>query len=205
MKILATSDLHGHLNGFMRLVHQHAPEIVVLAGDITDKGWLRWNLANRTLSAIREFCGSHSGIDFVIVPGNHDWGPFANFELLGQLPNVHYFGSDITTVKAVRGIRFFGGSVLDQETLRGLDGPVDIAVSHHKPDAVIPARLVIYGHHHHCHHQTHIDWPQNGETLSLNVSSNVIHDTTAYGCYLIDYCEKGRIVCDWITEQDMRA
>ena len=38
MKILATSDLHGHLNGFMRLVEQHTPEIVVLAGDITDTG-----------------------------------------------------------------------------------------------------------------------------------------------------------------------
>ena len=37
-KILATSDLHGHLDLFQRVVEQTEPEIAIVAGHLPSKG-----------------------------------------------------------------------------------------------------------------------------------------------------------------------
>ena len=93
VKILATSDLHGKLKRFKKAVLREKPEIVIIAGDITDRSGDDRARAVRTWRALGDFCASDDakGIDFVVVPGNHDEGSrrIAK-ELFRQTDNIHY-------------------------------------------------------------------------------------------------------------------
>ncbi len=73
-KILATSDLHGHLDLFQRVVEQTEPEIAIVAGDMTDMGLLDCLGLGHGPGADQwsRFCKERPQIDFIMVPGNHE-------------------------------------------------------------------------------------------------------------------------------------
>lgn len=72
MKIYATSDLHGNLEGLDPI----GQDIVVIAGDFAImKGWSKWHLNDQKKWTMKKFIPwtqKYPTTQFVIVPGNHD-------------------------------------------------------------------------------------------------------------------------------------
>lgn len=205
VKILATSDLHGKLKHFKKAVLREKPEIVIIAGDITDRSGDDRARAARTWKALGDFCASDDakGIDFVVVPGNHDEGSHRIAkELFRQTDNIHYLDRHAPAPTEIRGIRFFGGEKNKPEKLRKIHGKADVVVFHYNPTegdarmAVVrqlDPELVIYGHHHRSNHREHFE-KKPDRFLKMNVSTWV---ESGYGYYLVDYTRGGAITADW--------
>lgn len=72
MKIFATSDLHGQLEG----LNPSSCDLVIIAGDIAPlKGFTKWNMYDQKKWIQRKFIPwmeSFPDTQFVFVPGNHD-------------------------------------------------------------------------------------------------------------------------------------
>ena len=72
MKIFATSDLHGQLEG----LNPTGYDLVIIAGDIAPlKGFTKWNMYDQKKWIQKKFVSwmeSYPNTQFVFVPGNHD-------------------------------------------------------------------------------------------------------------------------------------
>ena len=72
MKLLATSDLHGHLEE----LDPSGCDIVIIAGDIAPlKGFTKWNIYDQKKWLQTKFVlwmASYPDTQFVFIPGNHD-------------------------------------------------------------------------------------------------------------------------------------
>ena len=110
MRIMATSDLHGNLEG----LDPKGADVVVLAGDIAPlKGRGPWHINDQKKwinKRFREWTSSYPGMQFVVIPGNHDFYPIAHILFKEQridwkyefLPNVHFLGDTGTEIGGVR-------------------------------------------------------------------------------------------------------
>lgn len=110
MKILATSDTHGILDGLDEAIDEQKPDVVVVAGDIAPA-----TIGGDTKDYIRnEFiglCCNHPKVEFVLTPGNHDiWAQ----TYIGLLPsdieyvrpdNLEYF---VDSGCEIDGVKFWG-------------------------------------------------------------------------------------------------
>ena len=113
MRIMATSDLHGNLEG----LDPTGADVVVLAGDIAPlRGLGAWHVNDQKKwinKKFREWTASYPDIQFVIIPGNHDFYPIAHilFKEHGIdwkyefSPNVHFLGDRGTEID---GVEFYG-------------------------------------------------------------------------------------------------
>ena len=113
MKIMVTSDLHGNLEG----LDPKGADVVVIAGDIALlRGRGSWHVNKQREwinTQFHEWTESYSDIQFVIIPGNHDFFPIAHLLFKGMgfdwkygfSPNVHFL-SDAGT--EINGISFYG-------------------------------------------------------------------------------------------------
>ena len=74
-EILLTSDLHGRLDGLDEMLG--SVDIAVIAGDFADlHGRGKWHIYDQKKWVEKKFIPlleKHSNVDFVIVPGNHDF------------------------------------------------------------------------------------------------------------------------------------
>ena len=113
MRIMATSDLHGNLEG----LDPKGADVVVLAGDIAPlRGRGVWHINDQKKwinKRFREWTSSYPDIKFVVIPGNHDFYPIAHILFKGVgidwgfdfSPNVHFLGDEGTEVE---GVKFYG-------------------------------------------------------------------------------------------------
>lgn len=112
MTIYATSDLHGQLEGLNPSLH----DVCVIAGDIAPlKGFGPWHIHDQAKWMRKQFCNfckKYSEVDFVIIPGNHDWASVKQIDTENQIdnrvefpPNVHVLIDSEVTIK---GKRFYG-------------------------------------------------------------------------------------------------
>ena len=113
MRIMATSDLHGNLEG----LDPRGADVVVLAGDVAPlKGRGPWHINDQKKwinKRFREWTSSYPGIQFVVIPGNHDFYPIGHILYKDQgidwkyefSPNVHFLGDAGTEIG---GVRFYG-------------------------------------------------------------------------------------------------
>ena len=78
MRIMATSDLHGNLDG----LDPTGADVVVLAGDVAPlRGRGSWHINDQKKwinKRFREWTASYPDIQFVIIPGKHDFYPIAH-------------------------------------------------------------------------------------------------------------------------------
>ncbi len=78
MRIMATSDLHGNLEG----LNPKGADVVVLAGDVAPlRGRGPWHINDQKKwinKKFREWASSYPDIQFVVIPGNHDFYPIAH-------------------------------------------------------------------------------------------------------------------------------
>ena len=78
MRIMATSDLHGNLDG----LDPTGADVVVLAGDVAPlRGRGPWHINDQKKwinKRFREWTASYPDIQFVVIPGNHDFYPIAH-------------------------------------------------------------------------------------------------------------------------------
>ncbi|MBR2837221.1 MAG: metallophosphoesterase [Kiritimatiellae bacterium] len=103
---MATSDLHGNLEG----LDPKGADVVVLAGDIAPlRGRGPWHINDQKKwinKRFREWTASCPDIQFVVIPGNHDFYPIAHILFKNPdidwsfdfSPNVHFEGSRIYNV-----------------------------------------------------------------------------------------------------------
>ncbi len=72
MKVMAISDMHGHLEG----IDPMDAELVLVAGDFAPlEGWSYIDLCNQVYWVQHRFCAwcaDYPGIQFRVIPGNHD-------------------------------------------------------------------------------------------------------------------------------------
>ena len=113
MKIMATSDLHGNLDG----LDPRGADVVVLAGDIAPlRGRGQWHINDQKKwinGRFREWTSSYPDIQFIVIPGNHDFYPIAHILFkrqdidwkYGFSPNVRFLGDAGTEIC---GVRFYG-------------------------------------------------------------------------------------------------
>ena len=113
MRIMATSDLHGNLEG----IDPSGADVVVLAGDIAPlkgRGVRHINEQKKWINKkFREWTSSYPDTRFVVIPGNHDFYPIAHILFKGRdidwefsfSPNVHFLGDDGTEID---GVKFYG-------------------------------------------------------------------------------------------------
>ena len=113
MRIMATSDLHGNLEG----IDPSGADVVVLAGDIAPlKGRGVWHINEQKKwinKKFREWTSSYPNTRFVIIPGNHDFYPIAHILFKRSdidwefdfSPNVHFLGDEGTEID---GVKFYG-------------------------------------------------------------------------------------------------
>ena len=109
MRIMATSDLHGNLEG----LDPKRADVVVLAGDIAPlRGRGPWHINDQKKwinKKFREWTGSYPDIQFVVIPGNHDFYPIAHILFKEQeidwkyefSSNVHFLGDRGTEIYGV--------------------------------------------------------------------------------------------------------
>ena len=110
MRIMATSDLHGNLYG----LDPRGADVVVIAGDIAPlRGRGPWHINDQKKwinTRFREWIESYPDIQFVVIPGNHDFFPIAHLLFADHgidwkydfSPNVHFLcdtGVEIGNVK----------------------------------------------------------------------------------------------------------
>lgn len=113
MRIMATSDLHGKLDG----LDPKGADVVVIAGDVAPL-WGRgpWHVDDQKKwinGRFREWTSSYPDIKFVVIPGNHDFFPIAHFIFdnhgidwdFNFSPNVHYLSDGGTEIA---GVKFYG-------------------------------------------------------------------------------------------------
>jgi len=113
MRIMATSDLHGNLDG----LDPKGADVVVLAGDVAPlRGRGPWHINDQKKWINRQFnewTASYPDIHFVVIPGNHDFYPIAHILFKDQeidwkyefSPNVHFLGDRGTEID---GVKFYG-------------------------------------------------------------------------------------------------
>ena len=113
MTIMAISDLHGNLEGLNPL----SADVVVIAGDIAPlRGRGIWHINDQRKwinKRFMEWTSSYPDVQFVIIPGNHDFFPIAYSLAKGAdidwgyafSSNVHFLVGDGVEVE---GLRFFG-------------------------------------------------------------------------------------------------
>ena len=113
MRIMATSDLHGNLEG----LDPKGADVVVLAGDIAPlRGRGPWHVNDQKKwinKRFREWTASYPDIQFVVIPGNHDFYPIAHILFKDReidwkyefSPNVHFLGDRGTEIN---GVKFYG-------------------------------------------------------------------------------------------------
>ena len=110
---MATSDLHGNVYG----LDPRGADIVVIAGDIAPlRGRGPWHINDQKKwinKRFREWTESYSDIQFVVIPGNHDFFPIAHLLFAGYgidweygfSPNVHFL---CDTGIEIDGVKFYG-------------------------------------------------------------------------------------------------
>ena len=113
MRIMATSDLHGNLEGG----NPTGAEVVVLAGDIAPlRGRGVWHINDQKKwinKRFRDWTASYPDMQFVVIPGNHDFYPIAHvlFKVMGIdwgfgfSSNVHFLGD---RGAEIGGVKFYG-------------------------------------------------------------------------------------------------
>ena len=113
MHIMATSDLHGNLEG----LDPNEADVVVLAGDIAPlRGRGPWHINDQREWINKEFyewTASYPKIHFVVIPGNHDFFPIAHLLFKEKKmdwryefsPNVHFLCDSGTEID---GVKFYG-------------------------------------------------------------------------------------------------
>ena len=113
MRIMATSDLHGNLEG----LDPKGADVVVLAGDIAPlRGRGPWHINDQKKwinKKFKEWTASYPDIQFIVIPGNHDFYPIAHILFkeqridwkYGFSPNVHFLGD---AGAEIDGVKFYG-------------------------------------------------------------------------------------------------
>lgn len=114
MKIMAISDLHNRLQSLERELGKDGLEMVIVAGDLSDKGMIKpWKSAETWRKFVR-ICNANPAIEFVLVCGNHDtslWPKALWDRFRHRLPkNLHLLGGYFSTgALVVKGVRLAGG------------------------------------------------------------------------------------------------
>lgn len=180
IKLLATSDLHGKLESFQSAVLKERPDVVVVAGDVTNRSKDREfrGAAVDAWASLLKFClrPECARTDFVIVPGNHDAGTRKFGRFISKVAdNIVYLDKNLKEPAVVKGMTFWGAS-----TYRGARpaAGADVYVFHRCPFKDAPekgrtklntggAAIVLFGHS----HISRCDWRENGDAVSLNVSN----------------------------------
>ena len=109
VKLIATSDCHGKLNGIHDEIAAYAPDIAVFAGDIAPS--TPWEQEKFMQGEFCQLCKAHPNVEFVLIPGNHDFyaAEWQNAISYGKQPfgntNLHFL---CDTAETIRGIRFHG-------------------------------------------------------------------------------------------------
>jgi len=106
MKLLATSDTHGFLNGLDAEILRHRPDAVVFAGDIAPciRGV---NAREYVRGEFIDFVRRFRRTEFVVTPGNHDiWALEADSLLGDDAPDNFHFLVDAGC--RLGGILFWG-------------------------------------------------------------------------------------------------
>ena len=113
MRIMAISDLHGNLEG----PEPKGADVVVLAGDVAPlKGRGVWHVNDQKKwinKRFREWTESYPDIQFVVIPGNHDFFPIAHILFKGHdvdwkyefSSNVHFLDDSMVEIE---GVKFYG-------------------------------------------------------------------------------------------------
>lgn len=110
MKILATSDTHGLLDGLDKAIDKNEPDVVVFAGDIAPAtiGVLPIDYVKNTFFP---FVERHPSSEFILVPGNHDiWAQTYNGEFPSELKDIlpHNFTFLVDAGVEIKGQLFWG-------------------------------------------------------------------------------------------------
>ena len=104
---MATSDLHGNLEG----LNPQGADVVVLAGDIAPlRGRGPWHINDQKKwinKKFREWTESYPDIQFVVIPGNHDFYPIAHILFkeqgsVGQIMPVLQLGQDVQRLQIIQ-------------------------------------------------------------------------------------------------------
>ena len=115
MKILASSDMHGYLEG----ISLEGIDIALFAGDIAPlKGHGPWHVYDQVKwmrTTFKAWYEQWPDVEIVFVPGNHDFFPIAKERFgdvlrgkdlsLGLAPNVHMLVDNAVEVK---GLKIYG-------------------------------------------------------------------------------------------------
>ena len=146
MRIMATSDLHGNLEG----LDPKGADVVVLAGDIASlhgqgmwppRGWQKKHQCNKfgypsmqnrqgvsyinnqmewINKRFREWTSSYPDIQFVVIPGNHDFYPIAHINLafnyrsrLHDVWRKHTKGNEFHFLGADAIVKIYGRTFVD--------------------------------------------------------------------------------------------
>ena len=110
MRIMATSDLHGNLEG----LDPKGADVVILAGDVAPlRGRGPWHIndqKNWINTQFREWTASYPDIQFVVIPGNHACYPRAHILVKGPgfdwksefSPMFHFVGDRGTEIEGIK-------------------------------------------------------------------------------------------------------
>lgn len=103
IRIAATSDLHGQLDGILDFCNEHRPDVLAIAGDIEPLGCqdtAMW-FEDKFFSLVRDL-----GCEVVATPGNHDFHLSRASRERGGFPdNFHLL---VDEEFEYRGFRFYG-------------------------------------------------------------------------------------------------
>lgn len=113
MKIFATSDMHGNLNG----LDPSGSDIVIIAGDLAKQtGFGKWHHYDMKKWIQKTFCNwtaQYPNIEFVFIPGNHDFALdpskteiYSDLNWKYEFPSNVHFLSD--TEINIKGLRIYG-------------------------------------------------------------------------------------------------
>lgn len=112
MTIYATSDLHGQLEGLNPSFH----DVCVIAGDIAPlKGFGPWHIHEQAKWMRKNFCSfcdKYPEVEFVIIPGNHDWAAARKNDVENKIDNSIKFPKNVHVLIdseiTISGKRFYG-------------------------------------------------------------------------------------------------
>jgi predicted phosphohydrolase len=158
LKVVCVSDTHNMHD----CLDVPSGDVLIHAGDWSNRG------TEEETRNFNDWLGRQPHPVKLVVSGNHEFGPFSEFNA-SQLSNAtHYLCNDYVDVA---GVRFYGISWKQQfislKRIRGLDRGVDVLVLHEPPFGIldggfgcetvlelcneIKPRFCVFGHVHHEH------------------------------------------------------
>jgi len=131
LRIVCLSDTHS-LHASIPAAAVPPGDVLIHCGDFTKKG------KEAEVRAFHAFMAGLPHATKLVVAGNHDVGPFCEFEAKHAarlLPSVTYLDNALVSVE---GLRFYG-SPWDRRGNRALPPDVDVLVTHDPPQGILDA------------------------------------------------------------------